>query len=410
MKVDPKFNILTTVAVSDSMRDKWEPLLNILADIMAVSAALIMQVHEREIEVFTKSTGEGNVYERGEKANLDTGLYCEEVMARQAELLVPNALEDPHWSKNPDIPLGMISYLGMPVLWPSGHVFGTICVLDVKPNAYSTLFRKLLQQFRFAVEKDLIVIYKQHELVREIAERQAAESALRKSEELRGDLVQMIVHDLRSPVASLLLSLQLVRRDLLKQLGGQQRGDLDNAIENTRRLERMINSLLDVYRLESGQMPLAMERCDLCRPIEEAFTSLSGLTAGRDVAFIRADAAMNAVCDPKAVRRIVENLISNALRLTPQSGRVKVTVERNNGQARVSVSDTGPGIPELHRTVIFEKYGQLETAKEGFKHTSGLGLSFCKLAVEAQGGTIGLESTLGEGSTFWFTLPMDAES
>jgi two-component system sensor histidine kinase/response regulator len=95
-------------------------------------------------------------------------------------------------------------------------------------------------------------------------------------------------------------------------------------------------------------------------------------------------------------------LLTNALKVTRAKGSILVAAGSHNGWIEVSVSDTGRGIPAEHHTKIFEKFGQLE---EGTQHSTGLGLTFCKLAVEAQGGTIGVESAPGEGSRFWFTLP-----
>jgi PAS domain S-box-containing protein len=116
---------------------------------------LIMRVEPRNIKVFLSSETNGNPYERDEAASLNTGLYCETVMKTRQPLLVPDALTDEQWRSNPDIKLGMISYLGVPIVWPDGEVFGTICVLDKKPNEYSELYRKLLLQWRDVLQADL---------------------------------------------------------------------------------------------------------------------------------------------------------------------------------------------------------------------------------------------------------------
>jgi GAF domain-containing protein len=96
------------------------------------------------IKVFVSSESKGNPYEPNEVASLNTGLYCETVMNTRKPLLVPDALTDEVWKSNPDIKLGMISYLGMPIVWPGGEIFGTICVLDNKGNAYSEVYLRLL--------------------------------------------------------------------------------------------------------------------------------------------------------------------------------------------------------------------------------------------------------------------------
>jgi diguanylate cyclase (GGDEF)-like protein/PAS domain S-box-containing protein len=138
--------------------DAWQHLLDLMAEVFHVPSALIMRVHAREIEVCLRSENPENVYKRGESARLDTGLYCETAMATRKVLLVPNAMKDPVWDHNPDIKIGMIAYLGFPLLWPTGEVFGTICALDRKENFFSTTYVDLLEQFKMVVEHDLALL------------------------------------------------------------------------------------------------------------------------------------------------------------------------------------------------------------------------------------------------------------
>lgn len=134
---------------------KWQEIVNLVADMMGVPSALIMRTRPPAIEVLVASESQGNPYEAAETAPLNSGLYCETVMSEQRLLVVPDALQDDAWKTNPDIGLGMISYMGLPIRWPDGEVFGTICVLDSKMNAYSDLFMRLLGLCRDILEADL---------------------------------------------------------------------------------------------------------------------------------------------------------------------------------------------------------------------------------------------------------------
>jgi PAS domain S-box-containing protein len=134
---------------------KWQEIVDLLAEIMHVPSALVMRVESPHIKVLVSSESEENPYEPGEAAPLNTGLYCETVMKTRQPLLVPDALRDVVWQSNPDIKLGMISYLGLPICWPDGEIFGTICVLDNKRNEYSELYLRLLLQWRDVVQADL---------------------------------------------------------------------------------------------------------------------------------------------------------------------------------------------------------------------------------------------------------------
>jgi PAS domain S-box-containing protein len=144
-----------SIQVPSEIVRKWQEIVDLTAEIMHIPAALIMRVEPPNIKVFVSSETQGNPYEQDEVACLDTGLYCESVMKTRQPLLVPDALRDEQWQANPDIKLGMISYLGVPIVWPDGEVFGTICVLDKKPNEYSELYRKLLLQWRDVLQADL---------------------------------------------------------------------------------------------------------------------------------------------------------------------------------------------------------------------------------------------------------------
>ena len=111
-------------------------------------------------------------------------------------------------------------------------------------------------------------------------------------------------------------------------------------------------------------------------------------------------------CDAQLIRRVVQNLLGNALKFTEKDGVITVCIEIGAEETvRVSVADNGPGIPLEHQAKVFDKFHQVAASKQGHKYSTGLGLTFCKLAVEAHGGRIGLQSTVGKGSTFWFELP-----
>jgi PAS domain S-box-containing protein len=153
---------------SETVR-KWQGILDLLAEVMHVPSALIMRVDPPNIKVLVSSESEGNPYEADEVASLDTGLYCETVMNTRRPLLVADALRDEVWKSNPDIKLGMISYLGVPIAWPDGEIFGTICVLDNKKNEYSKLYLKLLQQWRDVLQDNLRLLATAH---RELGQRE----------------------------------------------------------------------------------------------------------------------------------------------------------------------------------------------------------------------------------------------
>jgi len=242
-------------------------------------------------------------------------------------------------------------------------------------------------------------------LCRQRRELQENYRRLSELERLRDNLVHMVVHDLRSPLLGLSGCLQMLQADLAGKLEAEQAEDLESALAAAVKLGGMVASLLDVSRLESGQMPLNKQPCDLHAVMTEAVASLGGLTKDRHVVVVPSGTPLTVGCDPEIVGRVVANLIGNALKFTPANGEIKVAACLTADGAKVSVQDTGPGIPEAYRERIFEKFGQVDGRAEGKRNSTGLGLTFCKLAVEAHGGRIGVDSEEGRGSVFWFTLP-----
>lgn len=228
---------------------------------------------------------------------------------------------------------------------------------------------------------------------------------LRVVEDLRDRLFHMVVHDMRSPLMALSMNLEFLRDAIAPVASAQANNDLRTAIHSANALGHMANELLDVSRLESGAMPLTRAHADLAQVTRDAIARLEGLDRGREyVVDARGDVTVE--CDAGIIRRVIENLMSNAIKYTPAGGRVRFALVRDGDRVRVSVFDEGPGIPVDARAKIFEKFGTLDAPERRAHHSAGLGLAFCKLAVEAHSGTIGVNAAEPRGSEFWFELPV----
>lgn len=150
--------------ISEDVRNKWQALIDLVAEVFDVPAGLIMKVNPKDIEVFIRSENPGNPYEPQASERLGIGLYCESVMGRSKELLVANALADPVWADNPDVGLDMISYYGLPLKWADESLFGTICILDSKERSYDQKKLGLMTMFKDIIETDLKLIEANHSL------------------------------------------------------------------------------------------------------------------------------------------------------------------------------------------------------------------------------------------------------
>lgn len=140
--------------------EEWQALVDAMAELAGIPAGLVMRLADDEIEVFVSSRTEGNPYSPGDREHFhDSGLYCERVIESRERLLVPNALADPEWEDNPDVKLNMISYLGYPILLPDERPFGTLCILDRRPNGYSGAVHRLVEKFRDLIQHHLELLY-----------------------------------------------------------------------------------------------------------------------------------------------------------------------------------------------------------------------------------------------------------
>ncbi len=226
-------------------------------------------------------------------------------------------------------------------------------------------------------------------------------------DQLREDLAAMIYHDLRAPLANISSSLEIMDSMLPAENASTVRSVFQIANRSAERMQRLISSLLDINLLESGKAltniksvdmsDLAKEAREIVQPNVETKKQTLTLSFPRKTPTIQGDADM--------LRRVIINLLENAIKFTPSNGAIAVGGKMEGRKLKIWVKDSGSGIPENMRSSIFEKFIRVKT--EGTPRGVGLGLAFCRLAVEAHGGKIWVESNLGEGSKFIFTLPVE---
>ncbi len=250
-----------------------------------------------------------------------------------------------------------------------------------------------------SLQRALAKIIKQHKELEENCR------ALERAERARDSLMHMIVHDLRAPLTGIMGSLDVMTILNDDSFNDNTRRLLSNAQRSCNSMIEMIGSMLDLNRLESGRMPLEKAEHDIITTIQEAVDLVGELPKRISFKFDHELPVMNGYYDSTLIRRVVTNLLSNAIKFTPNEGSVRVVAQQTGEELKVSVSDTGIGIPEAMHEEIFKKYSQSELSENQRPYSSGIGLAFCKVAVEVHGGSIGVKSKVKEGSEFYFTIP-----
>jgi signal transduction histidine kinase len=224
-------------------------------------------------------------------------------------------------------------------------------------------------------------------------------------ERLRRDLVANVSHELKTPLSALQAHLE----NLLDRVEEPNPALLEVMLQQSERLSRLVDELLELSRLESGDRPLELEPIRLAPIVERVVKEIEVARPDRDVE-IRNEVPSDlpaVEADRERIHQVLFNLLDNAHRFTPPGGVVTVSAVRENGSCEVSVEDTGPGIPAEHLPLVFERFYRVDPSRSRDDGGTGIGLAIARSVVEAHGGRIWAESALGAGSTFRFVLPID---
>ena len=250
--------------------------------------------------------------------------------------------------------------------------------------------------------------------VRQTAKRlEELNTALDGAMKTKDQFLSNISHELRTPLNSIIgFTDLLLTEDLGAPLSAQQRDFLDTVGRNGRQLLQLINELLDLQRIAAGRMELKPEPVQLVGMLTEAANSVQAQAQKHRHTLVVAPppAELRVQADPGRVRQVLLNLLSNAIKFTPDGGRITVVAAPVNGggaisEVRIAVSDTGIGIAAEDQPKLFKEFSQLDASASRKYEGTGLGLALSRQLVELHGGTMGVESEMGKGSTFWFTLP-----
>jgi signal transduction histidine kinase len=297
---------------------------------------------------------------------------------------------------------GFCSLLAVPLL-REDHIIGGLVVLRKTPGAFPTAVVDLLQTF--ATQSTLAI--QNARLFREIGEKgQQLEIASKHKSQFLANMS----HELRTPLNAILGYTELILDEIYGAVPEPLRDVLERVQQSGHHLLDLINDVLDISKMEAGQLTLSLNDYSMAEVVHTVAVAVESLATEKGLALtvdLTPDLPLGKG-DERRLAQVFLNLVGNAIKFT-DAGAVQIQVTAADGVFTAAVIDTGPGIAEAHQQTIFEEFQQADSSSTRLKGGTGLGLAIVKRIVEMHGGRVWVESSLGKGSTFWFTLPVRVE-
>lgn len=240
-----------------------------------------------------------------------------------------------------------------------------------------------------------------------VTESKQAEEEPKQSSAMKRDFISIISHELRTPLTVSIQALSLILGGKVGEIPEKQKEFLNIASSNLDRLAFLINDILDITKIEAGKLELHKEKIDIIQVVKESCDGWQLQANSKKINFsLKApDKSILFFVDKMRFLQVLSNLINNAMKFTPEQGCIEVLVEETSDQCKFSVKDSGSGIAKEDFPKLFQKFKQLHRVAQPGIQGTGLGLNIVKSLVELHGGQVNVESELGKGSTFSFTIP-----
>jgi len=292
----------------------------------------------------------------------------------------------------------------------------TIGVVGLSRKMSGRIF--LLQEIEFAnallevMSIELHRLQLQERAFADMLEKERLEREKRELEmlqKMREDLSHMVVHDLRSPLTSLLLGIEFLEKNLRGKIGEKEIGILESTRKSGKKLVELVNDLLEIHKMEEGQLKLVQERTEVKELVNDAIRQVENLAKQKE---IELEVNVDLTCPPlfvdkEKITRVFVNLLSNSIKFSESKRHIHIDGQwKDSEKLLLAFKDQGPGIPPEYVQKVFDKFVQVESRETKQRFSTGLGLTYCKLAVEKHGGRIWAESELGKGSVFFVELPI----
>ena len=385
--------VLSTGLLDTPPEEGFDSLTRLAAKLLGVPVTFITLVDESR-DYYKSAFGlEGKLNERRE---LEGRTFCHYAITTSTPLLIEDTLASDVFREVPTVrSLGVRAYAGIPLVTETGHAIGSFCAVDFSPRVWLPLDIDILTELAASALREI-------KLRSAVAEAQKQARLAQEATRSREEVLAIVAHDLRTPLNFIKMGTELVAEapdakenaDLIQRMHGAV--DLMNLL---------IADLLEVAKIEAGKMRIDPQPISVRTLIDDAIAMLTPLARRRDIQLVTSAPAElpDVMADYERILRVFSNLVVNALKFSRAGTDVCVTAEQVGEMVRFSVIDSGSGIPPDELSRIFDRFWQLNSADA---RGIGLGLAIVKSIVTGHGGTIGVESEVGQGSNFHFDLPI----
>ncbi|WNG59186.1 GAF domain-containing sensor histidine kinase [Archangium gephyra] len=369
--------------------EAFDRLARLAAEILNVPLTIVSLV-DADKQFFKADFGLPSPFRETRELPIDASL-CRYTL-EGVPIISSNALADPFLRFHPSTgPWGIVAIIVIPLINPDGHVLGTFCCIEPKVREWTAHEIKVMRELTASIMTEI-------NLRNQIAK-------LKTEQNLRDTFVAALTHDLRTPLTASKLGVQLLARRHADLPAVQT--SVARVTQSLDRAERMIQDLLDASRVKAGKpLPLKVSECDLHAIAVQTLEELSSVYTDRFV--LKAASALKMAADPIGLRRIVENLASNAAKYGAPDTPIEVLLDRSGDQVMLQVKNQGNPIAGSELLTIFEPFHRSRSATESAQKGWGIGLPLVKGIAEAHGGTATVTSSARDGTCFTITLPLTA--
>lgn len=317
--------------------------------------------------------------------------FCQHIISQGEPLILEDARDNPLFNDFPSVTqMGVVAYAGIPLVTPEGKALGTCCVLDFKPRKWTKDEIEILTELASSVMTEINLRTVAAQLQREL--------------EYKDAFIGIASHELKTPITSLKAHTQILQKKVAADGNKEVLNCLAKIDNQLSKLNILVSDLLDVTKIERGQLQLEKKTFNLVELTQELIEDIQKISEKHTIIFEENDIVMLRA-DRERIGQVISNLIANAIKYSPKGDKVIVTITQQVGSIRMSVQDFGVGIEIDSSSKIFERFYRVTGSSEHTFPGLGLGLYISKEIIKRHNGEIWVESIIGRGSTFFFSLP-----